>query len=64
MSGRIQKAIETEAEKTGMVKTKRRRGKERDRKKMRRKSKTKEKEAEEGKDDRCKESSRGVGDLG
>jgi len=30
---------------------------------MRRKSKTKEKEAEKEKDDRCKESSKGVGDL-
>jgi len=64
MSGRMRKAMETKAEKTGIVKTKRRRDKERDRKEMRRKSKTKEKEVEKGKDNRCKESSRGVGDLG
>ena len=57
-------AVETEARKTRVVKTKGRRSERESRKKMRRESRAKEKEAEKGKDNRCEKSSRELGDLG
>ena len=56
------KAVETEAGKIRMAKAKRRRGKRGSRKEVRGKGKGGKTEEEEN--DRCEESSRGVGNLG
>ena len=63
MSRRVWKAVETEVGKTRIVKTKGRRSKRGSRKETRRESRAKEKEAEKRKDNKCKKSSRGLGDL-
>ena len=56
--------MEANARKIQMAETERRRGEGRGRKEIRKESGTKEKETEKGKNDRCEESGRGVGDLG
>jgi len=66
MSGRVWKAVETEAGKVGVAETERRRGKKRSRKEVRRKGKREEaktEKTEEEKDDRSKKGSQGMGDL-
>ena len=64
VSGRMWKAVETEARKIGVAKAKRGRSKRGSRKEKRRKSREKTENVEEEKDDRSKEGSRGVGNLG
>jgi len=60
VSREVWEAMETEARKTGVTKTKRRRG----RKETRRESRETEKKVEKRKDDGSEESSRRMGNLG
>ena len=64
MSREMWEAVETEAEKTRVVKIKERRGKGESRKEMKRESRKTEKETEERKNNGSEENSRGMGDLG
>ena len=64
VSGRIWKTVETETRKSRMTKAEKERSKEGSREKVRGKRSREKTEEEKIKDDRCKEDSKRIGNLG